>query len=373
MRIEISESLVTHAERGEDLAMQILQNLSQCQLKAYHVVWAKRNLLRRIVNLDGLSAIDKRVYSSILSSWATSAAEIHKIDYHILITYDQSTQRGNPSIVNPNEVPHFNYDFKVNMLVENILDADLYKYIGKFYLRQNSFTNISIAFESIPGGGSCTAQKYQDYIDNKEMFCVCLLDGDKKYSVALTGIRGVTVPYGETYKKVKRIDEMYLPFNCVCNGTEDVCEVENLIPVSFYTSDVRYEQADIVQKGISIDLSYYDLKRGLLQKRLTQPCISAYWETVFSAYPDIIDIIQFCEDFRNNCENSSEYSKSCGEQAILRGFGDDLLKHTLDNHAAELEEVTPAELTDSQRSEWNSIGKLIVEWCCAVKIHVNRL
>ena len=374
MLIEISESVVSKAESGDYLALQVLQELAMCQSRSYHIIWGTRSVLRRIRALNGLSDLDTRIYDSILRSWATSASEIHKVknSYYVLVSYNQPTQRGTPTIINPQQTPQFNYDCKTNMLVENILDADLYKYIGDYYLRQNTITEIKINFESIPGGGSCTSQKYQDYINHRESFCICLLDGDKKFST-IGIVRGASAPNGETFKKVNKIDRKAKPFNCVCSATDKVCEVENLIPVNFYLLDDNFKDKEIVKNSIAIDLSYYDLKKGLLIKRLGKTYVDAYWKAVFSTYPKILNDIDFYEAMYNSCDSSQEFNRLCGDQTIIGGFGEDLLKYTLDNHADDLSKVSNTDLSPSQESEWNSIGKKIVSWCCCIKVQLNRL
>lgn len=359
MLIEIDISVVDCASKGELHSVRALQSIATSQSYGYHVVWAQRNTLKKIVALSMLSDLDISIYRSILNKYATITSDYKKINFRLLVSTLQTTKiESNQIIINPNQYPNFNYVNRAQLLAENLLDINLFRYIGLFFLRECKLENtIKLEFDDELGGGDTTHTNYKKHVDNSEKFCLCILDSDREYENST---------YGNTFKKVQKCHNNSKPFNCMCYGTEKLREIENLIPYYLYLSDSNYQHTQIVKEQLKFDLSFFDLKEGLKCKCITDQNSLNYWRNVLSSYKHIIDNIDAAVSFMNT--DIDEYKRVYDKEVFIEGFGVNLLKHILNSKKSELEKITTKELTDSQVHEWNRIGKLMLYWGCAVTI-----
>lgn len=366
MLIEIDDSIVTEASSCDANALFVLQMLATSQRKGFHIVWAVRRVLKKIVRLTELSSLDIATYSAILNKYSTISSEYKKIGFNALVTYSVPTHQDMAYIViNPKEVPDFNLESKTNLLTENLLDATFFEYVANYKKTKSGISqHITIECDKEPGGGDTTAQKYEDFAVKREYFCLSVLDGDKKHPTASPG---------GTCSKVIKTHRRLQPFNCLYYYTDQLLEVENLIPQDLYLKDSNYQHAQIVSTPLSFDMSFFDIKDGLKYKKLSDQATRDYWRTVLKGYADLLECIDLAELVRNACANSEEYSKSCGEDKIIDGFGSKLFDRILNTKAVELEAVTDTDLTASQISEWDKIGGLVLQWCCGTKLHKNPL
>lgn len=55
---------------------------------------------------------------------------------------------------------------------------------------------------------------------------------------------------------------------------------------------------------------------------------------------------------------------------ILPGFGSSLLEVIMRSSNCELMRINKDCLTVSQQKEWENIGKIVFDWCCACKIKI---
>ena len=366
MLIEIDDSIVAKASSDDANALFILQMLATSQRKGFHIIWAVRRVLKKIVKLTKLSSLDIATYSAILNKYSTISSEYKKIGFYALVTYTVPTRQDLTFIViNPKEVPGFNLESKTNLLTENLLDATFFEYVANYKKAKSGISqHITIECDKEPGGGDTTAQKYEDFAVKKEYFCLSVLDGDKKHPTASPG---------GTCSKVIKTHRRLQPFNCLYYYTAKLLEVENLIPQDLYLKDSNYQHNKIVSTPLLFDMSFFDIKEGLKYKKLGDQETRNYWRTVLNGYADLLECIDLAELMRNACANSEEFSKSCGEDKIIDGFGAKLFDHILNTRAVELEAVTDTDLTASQISEWDKIGGLVLQWCCGTKLHKNPL
>lgn len=366
MLIEIDDSVVRSALQDDKDSIRALQLIASAQSLGYHIVWAKRSVLKKIVSLSSLSTHDINIYGTILNKYATITSDYNKIGFRLLVTTIMTTSIGNNQIsLNPKEFPNFNYVNRTNLLAENLSDTILFNYIGNYFVYINNLEYaIKIEFEEELGGGDTTNTKYAKYVKDAEKLCICILDGDRKYD-------DTNAPYGETYKKVKKCHDANKPFNCMYYGTEKLLEVENLIPCSFYLTDTNFKNKQIVKEQLQFDLSFFDLKEGLKYKCITDKNILNYWKKILDSNRSIIKEIETAEYFMN--EDIELYKKTFEKGIFIEGFSNNLLGCVLKNKEKELKSVSTKDLTHSQIHEWNVIGKYIMQWCCAVRIPKNSL
>lgn len=365
MLIKIDESIIESAVKDDETALHVLQGLATAQFKGYHIIWAKRTVLERLISLEKLSDIDRNTYLSILKKYATSASTYEKITFYALVSFRESTSRQKDHIViNPNEYPNFNFVHASNVLAENLNDAEFFGYVGEFVLRESNLADgVKLSYAKDMGGGDTTAKKYSEYISNAEEFCLTILDGDIKFCGSCMG---------DTCKKVKRADDTS-PFNCKCYATQKVREVENLLPSCLYLEDPNYKHVNIVKNKMVFDMSYFDLKDGLYLYRLWDEEEKKYWQCIFTAFPSVLDKIQLADDLKKMAlNNKDDYKMVVEREKALEGFGSSLLEYVLKNKSNEFCCIKETDLSSLQQlAEWREIGKYMLEWCCSVK--VNRI
>ena len=361
MLIWIDKSIAERAQKEDAFALQVIQSLATAQSSGFHILWAEKGVLKVLAKIENLSNNDRLIFYSILKKYATSASAYKKINFYMLVTFREKTRREiNCITINPEEVPTFNYVSKVNVLAENLDDATLFEYIGKYYLRKNNMIgNVSICCTKDMGGGDTTAKKYKEYSIQKEMYCLAILDGDKKYKNG---------KFGDTYKKVKKEDKGN-PFNCFCYGTVRVMEVENLLPYFLFWDEDNYKNSDIITKGVLFDMSYFDLKEGLSFRRLWDDAERHYWQEVFRKNADLICQLELAQELKEMSKSSKEYKDLVDKEIVIGGFGSKLFSYVLKNKKTELENIEDTSLlTRQQQEEWEEIGKLVVSRCCCVKV-----
>lgn len=366
MLIEIDDSVVESALHDDIDSIRALQLIASAQSLGYHIVWAERLVLKKIVSLSSLSVHDINIYGSILNKYTTITSDYNKIGFRLIVTTAMATNAESSRILlNPKEFPNFNYVNRTNLLAENLSDTTLFKYIGHYYVCDNNLENaIKIEFEEELGGGDTTNTTYMKYVMDAEKLCICILDGDRKYD-------DINAPYGETYKKVIKCHDKNKPFNCMCYGTEKLLEIENLIPCSLYLTDTNYKNKQIVKEHLQFDFSFFDLKEGLKYKSIIDKNILNYWKKILDSNKNIIKEIETAEYFMN--EDIDLYKKTFESGVFIEGFGNNLFGRVLMSKENELKSISTNDLTNSQIHEWNVIGKYIMQWCCAVRMPKNSL
>ena len=252
------------------------------------------------------------------------------------------------------------------MLIENLQDGEFFEYLVKQYVKSMG-TSWPICYMPQMGGGSTMAKVYQMEIDRGQHFCISIIDGDKKWPSAQKG---------DTWRLVRDIDkDCYFgdgngsdgcyAFNCTYYAMEELRELENLIPLEVLQSMPDVKNNQLLSMGI--DLSYHDMKNGLLIRTLVEGDYQNYLHTVYSGYPDIIADIDFYAAYRKafHANDKEGYEKACGKEKLSKGLGSKIMEHTLKDASYELSKFDFSKLTIEQQHEWINIGQRIFEWCCS--------
>lgn len=365
MLLLIDDSIVDAAADRNAWALQVLQNLATSQTMGFHIFWSSRRNLRLITQIEELSRNDRIIYNSILKSYATSASTYSSIGFYALVSVQEKSNRYNDHIViNPKEMPNFNFVCQTNILAENMDDGKFFQFIGDYFIKKSQLESISLCYNVDMGGGDTTAVKYCDYATKSATLCLSILDGDKKYADG---------QFGDTYKKTLKEDK-YKPFNCSLYGTTKVREVENLLPSFLYMNDTNYKRHEIVENNMDFDKSFFDLKEGLYYKRLWEEPERNYWKNVFKDYEQIQKRILLAQELIGLSASLQDYKDVVGKDVIIPGFGSKLFSYVLCNKSEELRKIRNEDLCyPSLKQEWDKIGDLMMKWCCSIKVKKVRL
>lgn len=226
------------------------------------------------------------------------------------------------------------------LLGENGNDVMIYAKIADYYRTYNNL-NFSLSYKSQTGGGSTTVKEYETIYNNKEEFCFCILDSDK---------RTPTTAIGDTAKAVRKFhNSLDSGINYKCHyHILDVLELENILPLNFYKKELESvgEKKGIlkkIQKLKSIEedsILFFDFKEGLRS---------------FSSYVDKEDFIKYW------CGLVLQSKMSCDDQVgenycYVKGYGDSILKTFLELSDEEICNFISGDINESY---WLEIGKKI--------------
>lgn len=350
----------TEDSMHHDVCIDILNQLGRAYMRGFHLVYADKSLLRSITELPELDLSAKKAYRHIVDkkyTWLKSA--VTAIRFHVLITTGSESARDDERVVlNPVDFPDFYYERQINLICENIRDAEYYSIVAKITGSQlNMSSDLHIEYNNDTGNGSNTAQKVEARHQESDNLFLAILDSDRHF-----GSDNIDeVPTGDTVKAVERY------FNE--NGDailgryymlRYVSEIENLIPLDS-VKELKHNLGDIRQ--LSEDaLCWYDMKKGISCKhvRKGEKC-QRYWLDQYTGNDNVTHRINDATACAADCRDCKR------PMNISTNFGASLLEDILDNKKCKdiLFEKNMRGLTHQQRMEWQQIGKLVIDWCCA--------
>lgn len=361
MLIEIGEDIVAKAETGDAVALEVLQQLAIAYKYGKHLIFIPISLLVRICSISYLNKNVISIYKRLRNKASELGVLKQAISYSAIVTtIDPNNQ--NQLWVHPARHVAIELYEETHLLVENLLDSDFYKYVSTYYQNNHKLNKCHICFFPLQGGGTTIKNVYEKEIDLGQHLCLAIMDSDKNYP---------NDQYGSTSGELKQMHEEKEPFNCNYYRMKKVCEIENLIPLSIVQTYQKNDKKNIFQLSPKLALSFFDMKKGLRFCSIKNEAMYNYWESIFSDHEELKDKLKKCHQeclVEHKYEVSKDIKNTCPKSSnILDGFGSDLLKDLLHDVASigKLKKVKPYELTEDQREEWENIGKLVFEWCCA--------
>lgn len=355
MLIEIGKDIVESAKRKEETALRTLNYLGMAYRNKKHIVYAEQPLLSEVINIKELLPETRNVFLYIQGKLTTVIFPLRdflKFRTKLMLT-GRSERLPDLLLMNLNDFKEFELYEEAHLLSENIFDCKFYKQIGIHYLNNNNINEVSINLFPLQGGGATSCKVYREEAEMKQHYCLAILDSDK-------GFPGCKKKKDTTYDKVDKVDESLHPINCKCACLKYTREIENMIP-SVYLKR-KYHDKDLIKANV--DLSYIDLKSGLLPKLLWYNEAITYYKKLFSNVPAVLAEINRFEVLRTTKNNREVYCKDVKDQIIINGLGDKTLELFLDDNPDDsISKMLPD--NNNQHRDWELIGRLIVQWCCA--------
>lgn len=358
MLIEIGDDIIEEATNKNDVALNVLEQLSNAYRFGKHLVFITYNQAAKIKSIQYLSRNSKSVYQYLSSKLSEMFVFRDRIEYRAYVSFN-NPEKGHVLWINPTVHKSFELYEETHLLAENLLDIDFYGYVATYYKVKHNLRKCSICYFPLQGGGSTTKDVYLKEIKLKQHFCLAIMDGDKKYPDG---------PFGKTSEELCIIHNKEEPFNCMFYRMEKLSEIENMIPINIIKSYARYIHNNLLQQ--EIDLSFIDMKKGL-------SCCCIKERDIYNYYSNLISgeskrKMELCNKClrKHNFNVTKEKKSKCGKrQNILDGLGADLMKNLLSDGKIKglLKNVQIGLLTKNQHEEWENIGKLICEWCCSGK------
>lgn len=365
MFIEISDELVVAAEQDDSNAIAMLEKLALAIKYQKHIVFAQLPQLDKIIALPSLDAMSKSQFLKIKSSYSEIGQLLRKLDFKACVKMSGDNCRARNCIyVNASNSEKLEVYEETHLLTENLQDGEFFEYIVQQYVKTLG-CSWPICYMPQMGGGSTMAKVYKMEIDKGQHFCLAILDSDKKWPSAKKG---------DTCDKLKSEDkDKYLgdtgsngqyAYNCSYYAMEDLCELENLIPMEVLKATPNIKEMDLLK--MSFDMSYHDMKEGLLASKIKEGDYQNYLHTIYASYPDLVNTIDFYAECRKvlYAKDKDSFEKDCGKFKLVGGLGSKVMEHVLQDSQTTLKNVDFSKLSVSQQSEWINIGKKVFEWCC---------
>ncbi|MEC4853322.1 MAG: hypothetical protein SAJ12_20265, partial [Jaaginema sp. PMC 1079.18] len=252
---------------------------------------------------------------------------------------------------------------KTILLCENLNDVALYEVIAKAFLIWKERSHTQLAYDSRGGGGTSIAGEYESIQNKHERMCLCIVDSDKK---------SPNSKLGSTASNIQSLDNT----NNVITQLHilEVREAENLIPyqlLSEITEGNRDREKfvfmlETICASPSVEIAkFIDIKKGTNLKEIVKSNnsnIEDFWRDKITGNRDFSSILNsWCWD-NWECEKLNSRPCTC---IVVPHFGESTLENITNLCRNELPRHVACKVDQYLRSEWETIGQIIVDWCLA--------
>lgn len=354
MLIEIGKDIVEAAQKGNIEALRILNYLGIAFRNQKHIVFSEPTLLKEILKIKDLPLDTRNVFVCILGKYATVIKPLlDELQFRAKLTLSgRSEKLTDMLLINLNNYRDIELYEETHLLAENLFDCKFYHQIGLHYIRDNRLKEITLCSFLLQGGGAASCRVYKEEANNKQHFCLAVMDSDRGYPKC-------TKVADTTYWKVKKEEVSLKPITCYCDKLQYSREVENLIPTTYLRK--KYSNMDLIKA--EVDMSYIDIKNGLEAKLLWFSDAIEYYRKLFASDSAVISSINNCEQLKNG-KKKDDYCVLVKGQVLISGLGDKVTESFLDDNPGDsISQMSP--ISDNQRKDWKKIGRLVAQWCCA--------
>ncbi len=367
---DVIDAVLDKKSPNHDRAIQVLKDSSTVVRKGWHLIYLDNESLNKLLKYrDG--GLDFELFKRLKQKKATVYSCVSKIPFRALITFERPTTKTAAGIIiNPALSDRFNIIYKTRLLCENIYDCYFYECVCEFYKRTHCLIGGKTSYEPMQGGGGTTYEVYQVAIDNGSFFELAIADNDKTYPG--------DSEEGSTAARLRSCDPTNNKyFNVHWYVMKNVAEIENLVPwkivLKLCPNAMRFQY--------KIDRSFFDLKKGIGCKKIKEKeeGYYNYWKAQFRLESTILEQMDKARNCNKKCSKDCE-DKFDVVKAVDGKIMDEVcpckdVKESKDGKGTKkgnagvefLRNVKEKDLEPSQLSEWNTIGKLVFEWCCGSK------
>jgi len=369
MLININPNVIDAAKKdiNAKTALTLLAQIARC---GNHIVVSESiAAIRKIQQINGLGVDVKSIYATIEKKLIQYGALKSKISTYAEVTYDNvplytKTTINQNIIIIP--IEYFIQESCIaditDVIVENLIDADFYKFLGRYYIHMSGYSNVPLRYKPICGGGNTTNISLQSGLNSGHKFTICLADSDKHYPKD---------SYGDTLKQILHtwetannngVTHRHL---CKVIFSDDIREIENLIPIPILKqiNPLSGLEIDSINNKDSKIFLYMDIKDGLSYE--TFNTISAIEQNIYEQY--LINNHLCDQKLLNEIKRKDKPLKN--KTRLINGCGPSTLSIALNNYlsqaANKFKEIIAPQLTKDQAKVWMYIGKHFFEWACA--------
>ncbi len=372
---ESIEDYISSERADEEEVLVALENIAGGRYTGKHLVLGERPTLKAIASWSELGSTARTTYRKIYNESTQSYQLASRFSYRVDVVandfggLDSSTSASQIRIQVP--VRHFRDNCIVQetmLLSENFRDTEIYEWMARFSARSLGFQSVHLRMSKLGGGGADVAEHYKRCQNEKNRFCICIVDSDRHFP----GDR-----LKATAASVKAIDDENQPL-CMYLYTHGH-ELENYIPTSWYKILVKdnpnkwpaVEFLERLENSSAREArKFLDMKSGLLLKQVLEamerqkhPINGAYWQELLSIISEVTnDINRECLELQK-CQNPG----SCKCRAMV-GFGKNVTGTiiALLNSPRGRRQLENA-LGSTTRADWEAMGGQVLAWCCGAQ------
>lgn len=357
-----------------------LANLAMSRKKGKHIIYATKKVLDELSRSNELDKMQKDVFKKINSKSVKLKSYLKEFNRRIELTAvnDKISKYKDEFGKQVVKVPiYFLEDFNLvsecMIVLEDINDYKVYKYITDYVLNRRNLTDINIDFNKIPGSGGGIKKVFEEKTKENKNTVISIADTDK--TNPNDGMGSTIIPLISYYNNNKNtcLGEVFF---------REYHEVENLIPEFCYEElggltkdeiESYLETATTCEENKCLDipigwrtfqlnvyrldrkdiLKYFDFKKGIRLTNLKKENGEKYWSKI------LCDIgINF------NLDDYKPINKDNKDMKIINGFNDKVL-----DSAFKVLEGTKSSSLDSLLNEdlkklWDDIGSFLLDWGC---------
>lgn len=270
------------------------------------------------------------------------------------------------------DIPRFELYSETHVIGENYSDVWLFHYILHYYKRIHNCETVHCVMYPLLGGGSTTAAVLKNEQNLRQALCLCISDSDYAF-------RGAGL--GETASSIKKVYKAGTCCTSYYYHLHYVSEAENLIPMQTFS---RYSNTPEVGLGDSYKcierivnkypdfLCFFDFKEGFSLRSFDKDGVEEiYTEWISAVQPDIrktksedLAAISITPGLSGKDEKK-EWKKS---RHYVKGLGCGILDNILNQahtNGIDLVEEMLSGASEWQKKEYEEIGRLLFNWCCA--------
>ncbi|WP_055669438.1 hypothetical protein [Desnuesiella massiliensis] len=374
----IEESIldVLQDERVKDA----LSNLAMARKKGKHLIYASRKVLEELIRSSELDKFPRDVFLRLNSRSSKLKAYLNEFDRRIELVSDISIVQkyidkdGKQVIKLPIYfLEELNLVTESMLILEDINDYKMYKYIVDYALAKRNLTDVKVNFNIIPGAGGGISKVFLEKIKDCKHLVISIADTDK------------TSPNESLGPTIRPLIRYYNRIKNKCLGEafySEYHEVENLIPQFCYEklglltdseikSYIEVATTSLVKEELKIPIEwkvfqlnvyklkrqdvfkYFDYKKGITLTNFKNIHGEEYWSKILS------DIgVKFNIDDYKPIDDINKGT------LVINGFNDNVLNTTF-----EILGETNLNLLDTLLSEelkilWVNIGDFLINWGC---------
>lgn len=354
MLITVDKSVVEAASDGDAVSILAIENVLAGHFEGNHIVhFESPKTLRKLLGCQ-LSCRAEATVKYLLSSTAFSFSLFDVLDSLVRLTaIDKALSYSqHAGWVIPVEMFTMSSLSQPTVLIgENLNDCELFIHAAnhaKIYLGLGS---LRLASDKVNGGGDTTHESLSKELNTKGKFALCITDSDKKSP----GYR-----LGTTAKKCSKVkgSEAWVVFH----ETIEAHEAENVVAVTILKNSLP-DKNDLISKYDSILGSeirkYVDLKKGTYLS-------AAFLHGSSEGYKQFLKQSAACHGNMRDCIADDECRN---EEKCSCVFSEPLGDYVLSSILTYLHSITPHKsyenIGDDYTDDWQSIGNLVLAWCCS--------
>ena len=314
MLIVLDENII---EDVDEQTIQALQNIVDCIKNNRHIIYASRNLFKKLSTMEQLAPFNRRFYKTLSKKVTQYGALKDKFNTYMRVVKNlNKIEFSSEDKKNIYTVPiSFLSDSanlqKTRLVCEDLSDCKFYASLTQFIMKQKNMRG-ELAFENINGGGTNISETYLENLKSNSSPCIVIADSDKINTCS---------ELGKTALELTNIYEKHFKEHITTMHILSVRERENLIPPYIYYN-LETESNKKIHCSILVDIFnqsketylYGDIKSGL---KIDDIQVKKY---IRNQLNDMLNEDFTVEDLINQTTSIRKYFPDSALAAVLEEF-----------------------------------------------------